>query len=94
MFSDGDLFRPILDFLRTGHLKVPKFISADRLQQEAAFYRIQIPLAQISVNETINTNVPIPTADFVPLCGGVYIEEPRGHDARVVYASTITKIDI
>lgn len=83
---DGELFRPILDFLRTGQMKVPKFIDAKRLIEEAMFYRINVPQILNDVIEPI-TVAPSPTADFLPLRGGVYVEEPRHDSATIIYVS-------
>jgi hypothetical protein len=55
--------------------------------QEAMFYRINIPQILGDVNEPIEASAPSPTADFLPLRGGVYVEEPRNDSATIIYVS-------
>mmetsp|Transcript_13797 Transcript_13797/g.15230 ORF Transcript_13797/g.15230 Transcript_13797/m.15230 type:complete len:416 (-) Transcript_13797:39-1286(-) len=43
---DGQYFRPILEYLRTGELHIPLGISADCVQREAEYFCIQLPLTQ------------------------------------------------
>ncbi|KAH3723410.1 hypothetical protein Pelo_17883 [Pelomyxa schiedti] len=40
---NGELFAPILDFMRTGTLFVPPTVNADAVYGEAEFYQIQLP---------------------------------------------------
>ncbi|KAH3731569.1 hypothetical protein Pelo_17602 [Pelomyxa schiedti] len=40
---NGDLFAPILDFMRTGKLIVPPCIHVDAIYNEAEYYQVQLP---------------------------------------------------
>jgi len=40
---NGELFKPILDYLRTGELEIPTGISWASIQREADFYLIDLP---------------------------------------------------
>lgn len=48
---DGDMFAPLLAFLRTGVLKVPAGVAVEDLLQEAAFYGIKIEQGQVQGRE-------------------------------------------
>lgn len=40
---DGELFRPLLNYFRSGRVSIPPGFSPEDLQHEAEFYMAQIP---------------------------------------------------
>jgi hypothetical protein len=45
---DGDAFRPILNYLRSGVLRIPESIPYEQVKDEADFYMIDLPLVSVS----------------------------------------------
>eukprot|EP01130_Rhizamoeba_saxonica_P007337 TRINITY_DN2963_c0_g1_i1.p1 TRINITY_DN2963_c0_g1~~TRINITY_DN2963_c0_g1_i1.p1 ORF type:complete len:282 (-),score=39.73 TRINITY_DN2963_c0_g1_i1:771-1583(-) len=45
---DGKYFEPILEYLRTGNVVIPKNMCVESVLREAEFYRIQFPLSESS----------------------------------------------
>jgi len=60
---DGKYFEPILEYLRTGELNVPKHLSRKNVARESKFYNIDIPpLASLTSN---HISAPQPRLDGI-----------------------------
>jgi hypothetical protein len=64
---DGEYFKPILSFLRTGELEVPHDMSYNRILREAEYYNIILP--EIEPEESESNNEPKSLLKF----NGIYV---------------------
>ena len=63
---DGEYFRPILDYLRTGQLYIPNNLEEERVHKEAQYYSINLPTRKyILSNKVRNDGIYVCTENGV-----------------------------
>lgn len=88
MDRDGDLFAPLLNFLRSGVLHIPPTASVEAIYAEADFYAINLPPPSLEHERWLTVRVDKSTA--ANFAGGfVSAEEPV--DARGLHLVTTAK---